>query len=75
MARNPAALANRARNRQERRLQSLESRLEDLEGDLDSVRTGGRARPEPASRAARLSRWLILAGVVLILAAIVLAVV
>lgn len=71
----PAHSAGQPQAQQERQLQSLESRLEDLEEDLGSLLTGSSLRPEAPSRATRLSRGLILGGVLLIFVAIVLAIV
>lgn len=74
MANPRAAAADGTQDRRERRLRSLESRIDDLETDLGSVLAGGAPRPAPPSRSARLSRWLIVAGALLILVAIALAI-
>jgi hypothetical protein len=55
-------------------LHALESRLDRLEGDLDSVLAGGAPSAAPLTRRALVSRWLIVGGIVLIAAAIVLAI-
>jgi hypothetical protein len=54
-------------------LRLVEARLARLEGDVASVQAGGRPRPLAPTRTQIWSRWLLVGGLVLIVAAIVTA--
>ncbi len=55
-------------------LHALEGRVDRLEGDLDAVRAGDPLSAPPLTRNALISRWLIVGGIVLIVAAIAVAI-
>jgi hypothetical protein len=63
----------RRQSRSRPNLHALESRLDRLQGDLDAVLAGEAPSAPPLTRRALASRWLIVGGLALILAALGLA--